>query len=127
MDFGGTSEGCYPQTEYNSTRNRFINHKHIIAYFSAIDNTISEERGIAMKTRAHYEKLFASYPDVVTLPEFQTMLGGIGDSTARKIMRANKVKHFYIRCTYLIPKACVIDYVLSNDYVEYSKTLKARV
>ena len=27
-----------------------------------------------MKTRAHYEKLFASYPDVVTLPEFQTML-----------------------------------------------------
>lgn len=127
MDFGGTSEGCYPHTEYNSTRNRFINHKHIIAYFSAIDNTISEERGIAMKIRAHYEKLFASYPDVVTLPEFQTMLGGIGDSTARKIMRANKVKHFYIRCTYLIPKACVIDYVLSEDYAKYSKTLKARV
>lgn len=49
-----------------------------------------------MRTRAHYEKLFAAYPDVVTLPEFQAMLGGIGDSTARKIMRANKVKHFYI-------------------------------
>ena len=94
LDFGGTSEGCYPKTEHNSTRNRFINHKHIIAYSSAIDNTLSEKRGIAMKTRAHYEKLFASYPDVVTLPEFQTMLGGIGDSTARKIMRANKVKHF---------------------------------
>ena len=44
-----------------------------------------------------------------------------------KIMRANKVKHFYIRCTYLIPKTCVIDYVLSDDYAEYSKTLKARV
>ena len=92
-----------------------------------------------MRTRAHYEKLFASYPDVVTLPVFQAMLGGIGDSTARKIMRANKVKHFYIRCTYLIPffcvfvfvylipKTCVIDYVLSDDYAEYSKTLKARV
>ena len=49
-----------------------------------------------MRTRAHYEKLFAAYPDVVTLPEFQAMLGGIGDSTARRIMRANKVKHFYI-------------------------------
>ena len=49
-----------------------------------------------MRTRTHYEKLFAAYPDVVTLPEFQAMLGGIGDSTARKIMRANKVKHFYI-------------------------------
>ena len=48
-----------------------------------------------MKSRAHYEKLFSSFPDVVTLPEFQSMLGGIGDSTARKIMRANKVKHFY--------------------------------
>ena len=50
-----------------------------------------------MKSRAHYEKLFSSFPDVVTLPEFQSMLGGIGDSTARKIMRANKVKHFYIQ------------------------------
>ena len=80
-----------------------------------------------MRTRTHYEKLFAAYPDVVTLPEFQAMLGGIGDSTARKIMRANKVKHFYIRCTYLIPKTCVIDYVLSEDYAEYSKTLKARI
>ena len=69
-----------------------------------------------MRTCAHYEKLFAAYPDVVTLPEFQAMLGGIGDSTARNI-----------RCTYLIPKACVIDYVLSEDYAEYSKTLKARV
>ena len=56
-----------------------------------------------MKSRAHYEKLFSSFPDVVTLPEFQSMLGGIGDSTARKIMRANKVKHFYIRSTYMIP------------------------
>ena len=50
-----------------------------------------------MRTRAYYEKLFAAYPDVVTLPEFQTMPGGIGDGTAKKIMRANKVKHFYIQ------------------------------
>ena len=53
-----------------------------------------------MRSRMHYEKLFASYPDVVTLPEFCNMLGGIGDSTARKLIRTNKVKHFYIRCTY---------------------------
>ena len=43
LDFGGTSEGCDPQTEHNSTRNRFSDHKHIIAYFSAIDNTLSEK------------------------------------------------------------------------------------
>ena len=80
-----------------------------------------------MKTRAHYEKLFASYPDVVTLPEFQTMLGGIGDGTARKLMRENRVKHYYIRSTYLIPKAWVIDYVLSDHYAEYKDQLKAQV
>ena len=55
-----------------------------------------------MNSRKYYEDLFKSYPDIVTLSEFREMLGGIGDSTARKIMRANKVKHFYIRCTYLI-------------------------
>lgn len=80
-----------------------------------------------MRLRKHYEKLFVSYPDVVTLPEFCNMLGGIGDSTARKLIRSNKVKHFYIRCTYLIPKESVIDYVLSYDYLEYSKKLKARI
>lgn len=80
-----------------------------------------------MRSRTHYERLFASYPDVVTLPEFCNMLGGIGDGTARKLIRTNKVKHFYIRCTYLIPKESVIDYVLSYDYLEYSKKLKARI
>lgn len=80
-----------------------------------------------MRSRKHYEKLFASYSDVVTLPEFCNMLGGIGDSTARKLIWTNKVKHFYIRCTYLIPKESVIDYVLSYDYLEYSKKLKARI
>ena len=43
LDFGGTLEGCDPQTEHNSTRSRFINHKYIIAYFSAIDNILSEK------------------------------------------------------------------------------------
>ena len=47
-----------------------------------------------MRTREHYEKLFEAYPDVVTLPEFAKMLGGIGDSTARKRMRGNHVQHF---------------------------------
>ena len=57
-----------------------------------------------MEERGYYEKLFANYPDVVTLPEFCKMLGGIGDSAARKLMRGNHVHHFYIRHTYLIPK-----------------------
>ena len=80
-----------------------------------------------MRSRMHYEKLFAPYPDVVTVPEFCNMLGGIGDSTVRKLIRANKVKHFYIRCTYLIPKESVIDYVMSEHYANYRRKLKAQI
>lgn len=54
-----------------------------------------------MKTRKYYEQLFNKYPDVVTLSQFRNMLGGIGDGTARKLMRENRVKHYYIRSTYL--------------------------
>lgn len=79
------------------------------------------------KSKRYYEQLFESYPDVVTLPEFCKMLGGIGDSTARKLMRENRVQHFYIRYTYLIPKEWVIDYVLSDHYSEYKKALKVQI
>lgn len=44
-----------------------------------------------MKTRKYYEQLFNKYPDVVTLSQFRNMLGGIGDGTARKLMRENRV------------------------------------
>lgn len=78
-------------------------------------------------SKNYYTELFAAYPDVVTLPEFREMLGGIGDNTARKLMRGNHVKHFYIRDTYMIPKACVIDYLLSKHYAEYKEKLKVQV
>ena len=80
-----------------------------------------------MKGRKYYENLYKNYPDVVTLSDFREMLGGIADSTARKLIRENHVKHYYIRCTYLIPKPCVIDYVLSFHYAEYKKQLKVQV
>lgn len=80
-----------------------------------------------MKKREYYEKLFESYPDLLTLPEFREMLGGIGDSTARKLMRENRVQHYYIRHTYLIPKPSVINYILSEHYTQYRKKLKVQV
>ena len=79
------------------------------------------------KSRKYYEALFHSYPDLVTLGQFTKMLGGIGDGTARKLLRANRVRHFMIKHTYLIPKVCVIDYVLSAHYSEFKKTLKAQI
>ncbi len=79
------------------------------------------------KGRKYYRELFKDYPDVVDLIQFRAMLGGIADSTARKLMRSNAVKHFYIRDTYMIPKKCVIDYVLSEHYAEYKHSLKVQV
>jgi len=102
----------------------------IIAHPSAIDKVNFLIRMcVHMKeySRDYYEDLFSDYPDVVTLPEFMKMLGGIGEITARKLMQGNHVQHFYIRATYLIPKTSVIDYVLSEHYAEYSKKLKAKV
>lgn len=80
-----------------------------------------------MAKRVYYEKLFQEYPDVVTLNQFRQMLGGIADSTARKLMRENQVFHYSIRRTYFIPKASAIDYVMSKEYALYKKQLKVQI
>ena len=80
-----------------------------------------------MSDREKYRQKFASYPDLVNLIQFREMLGGIADSTARKLMRENRVKHYYIRTTYLIPKEWVIDYLLSTHYAKYRQKLKVHV
>ncbi len=79
------------------------------------------------KNRKYYEALFSTYPDLVTLGQFRKMLGGICAGTARKLLRENRVQHFMIRYTYLIPKTYIIDYVLSDDYAEFKKTLKVKI
>ena len=80
-----------------------------------------------MSEREKYRRKYASYPEVVNLLQFREMLGGIADSTARKLMRENRVKHYYVRTTYLIPKEWVIDYLLSTHYAQYRMKLKARI
>ena len=42
------------------------------------------------------------------------MLGGIGESTALKLLHEKRVQHYFIRGAYLIPKKYVVDYVLST-------------
>lgn len=80
-----------------------------------------------MKNRKFYENYFASYPDLVSLDQFRKMLGGLGEVQARKLMQQNHVNHFFIRGTYLIPKANVIDYVLGTHYAKYRLKLKATI
>lgn len=85
------------------------------------------EKEIVHMKRVEYERMFADYPDVVTLPVFRKMLGGIGDSTARKLMQENRVEHFMIRMTYYIPKEKVIDYLMSPHYRRYKNKLHHRL
>ena len=41
----------------------------------------------------YYEKCFSIYPDLVDLLTFRKMLGGIGDTFARRLIRENRVKY----------------------------------
>lgn len=73
----------------------------------------------------YYEKKFSKYPDVVDILTFRKMLGGIGDTFARRLVRENKVKYTFIKPHYWVYKQSIIDYVLSEDYA--SRRLKVRV
>ncbi len=72
-------------------------------------------------------KKFQGYPDLVTIPQFCEMLGGICENSARKIIRGKHIKYLYVRYTYLIPKKYVIEYVCSPHYKKFSKTLKHKI
>lgn len=80
-----------------------------------------------IKDRNYYIKLFESYPDVVNLKQLREMLGGISEGTALKLMQENKIEHYKIKCRYHIPKSCVIDYILSDEYREYRKLLRQMI
>ena len=80
-----------------------------------------------MRNRSFYEVYFLSYPDVVTLPQFREMMGGMSETSARFLMKNNLVKNFLIRGTYYIPKKYIIDYVLSTHYAIYRNKLKAHI
>ena len=80
-----------------------------------------------MKTRSYYEKRYKGYPDLVTLKEFCAMMGGMGQVQAYNLLRQDLVTHFLVRHTYLIPKSCVIDYILSDHYEQYRHHLKSHI
>ena len=73
----------------------------------------------------YYEKHFASYPDLVDILTFREMLGGIGDTFARRLIRENRVKYIFVKPRDWISKKSIIHYLLSADYA--SRRLKVRV
>ena len=78
-----------------------------------------------MATRIEYETKLRDYPDVVTIKELMLMLDGICERTALQLLHKDKIKHFRIRNQYRIPKACVIDFMLSDNYSTFKKNVGA--
>lgn len=77
-----------------------------------------------MKNKIYYEKLFETYPDVLTFNQFRSMLGDMNEKIALKILRDDLVKHFCIRRAYYIPKVYAIEYALTDHFAGYTKRRK---
>ena len=83
---------------------------------------------IETELRDYYENLFAPYPDVVDIPTFREMMGGLSEKVARRLVQTKEVKCFKILVTkreaYLIPKVCVVEYVISDAYQSFKHKLR---
>ena len=64
-----------------------------------------------------YEAEFTAYPDLVTLKEMRKMLGGISEKKALGLLHDKRIKAFYIERRYLIPKVCIIDYLVKGSEI----------
>ena len=77
-----------------------------------------------MKEKEYYVNKCAKYPDLLTLAQFRKMFAGMSDAVARRLMRENKVEHYFIRQTYYIPKVSAIEFAVSEEYEEMKKRLR---
>ena len=78
-----------------------------------------------MSTRIEYETRLRDYPDLLTVKELQPILGGICDRTAFELIYKNKIKHFRIKNKYHIPKVCVIDFMMTDEYAVFKKDVES--
>lgn len=76
-----------------------------------------------MQDRRYYEVGFFGYPDLVTTAQLQEMLGGVNERTALGLLWRGEIKSFRVSSRYQIPKASVIDFLLSDNY----QALKKRI
>ena len=58
-----------------------------------------------------YNRMFSNYPDVVDVPQLQSMLGGIGKQSTYKLLKNSAIKSIKIGKIYRIPKINVISYL----------------
>ena len=61
-----------------------------------------------------YNKMFKSYPDVITVKELQQMLG-IGKNLAYELVNKNAIQHVKIGNKIIITKVSVINYLINQN------------
>ena len=52
---------------------------------------------------------------MVSLNDLQAMPGGISQGRALKLVKQGAVKSFYVHGKFMIPKICIIDYLMGNS------------
>lgn len=62
-----------------------------------------------------FGNIFANYPDVVTVEQLCTMLGGIGKKTAYELLHSGTIRYLKIGKSFKIPKMAVIEYLLNAN------------
>ena len=80
-----------------------------------------------MKDRAYYENLFTSYPEVVSIPEFQKIMGNISYSAAKHLIDYRHIKYPCGQRAVYLPKEYIIDFLLSDYYQSFKKQLKTPI
>lgn len=68
-----------------------------------------------MLSRQYYEEEFKGYSDLVTLNDMRKILGGITERKALGLLHSKLIKAFFVKQRYLIPKVCIIDYLISRN------------
>lgn len=76
-----------------------------------------------MLERLECEVRLASYPDVVTVKDLMNILG-ITDRTAYSLLKREKIKHFIVGNRYSIPKVCIIDFMMNNEYEVFARRVQ---
>lgn len=58
--------------------------------------------------------VFGDYPDVVTVDQMCSMLGGIGKKTAYDLLHSGEIRHIKLGKSFKIPKTCIIEYLIGD-------------
>nr|WP_325195044.1 helix-turn-helix domain-containing protein [uncultured Oscillibacter sp.] len=71
--------------------------------------------GSTMTAAKRKEKMFSDYPDVVTVKQMCSMLGGIGMKTAYALLESGQIRYTKIGKSFKIPKVFIIEYLVGEN------------